>query len=105
MQGDGSRKITGLPVGKYTVIEDTNWSWRYEDGKTGEATLSSTAPDGEVKISNTDLKTKWLSGDSAAINKFAASPASSAAVQSAPALQADAPAGLPEGPVELNIKE
>ena len=58
-----------------------------------------------MTITNTDLKTKWLSGDNFKVNTFAAPPASSAAVQSAPALQADAPAGLPEGPVELNIKE
>ena len=105
VQGDRRKTIVGLPVGEYTVTEDTDWSWRYADNKTGSATLSSTAPDGEVTITNANPTTKWLSGDSAAINKFAAPPASSAAVQSAPALQADAPAGLPEGPVELNIKE
>ena len=84
------------------MTEDTNWSWRYEDGKTGNATLEASEAGAHktVTITNTNPTTKWLSGDSAAINKFAAQPASSA-----PAQPADAPAALPEGPVELSIKE
>lgn len=106
VQGNGSRTITGLPVGYYTVTEDTDWSWRWryadEDDKTRNATLeaSENGAHNAVTITNNNPTTKWLSGDSVAINKFAAQPASSA-----PAQQADAPAALPEGPVELSIKE
>lgn len=70
VQENGSAKITGLPVGRYTVTEDGHWSWRYEvveDGN-GSATLSAKNPTAEVTITNQRTATKWLSGDNYAVN-------------------------------------
>ncbi len=29
IQGNGTENLVELPVGTYTIQEDTNWSWRY----------------------------------------------------------------------------
>lgn len=73
VQGNGEAKIVGLPVGAYTATEDQAWSWRYtaKDNGTGTATLSATNPDATVTITNTRDNSKWLSGDSYAINTTA----------------------------------
>lgn len=116
VQGNDSKTIVGLPVGEYTVTEDTNWSWRYADNKTGSATLSSTAPDGTVTITNANPTTKWLSGDNFKVNTFAA-PVNTAVPYAAPTQQSAAaplaelkvagaaPAILPDGAVQLGINE
>lgn len=103
VQGNDSKTIVGLPVGEYTVTEDTNWSWRYADGKTGSATLeaSETGAHKTVTITNANPTTKWLSGDSVAINKFStAGPTAVPMLQSAPA-----PAILSDGTVQLGTNE
>lgn len=67
-----TKTISGLPVGSYTVTEDTNWSWRYADGKNGTATLASNA-DGDhdtVTITNKREKEQWLDGNTWAKNLF-----------------------------------
>lgn len=56
-----SRIIKELPVGTYTVTEDTNWSWRYETPTiTGSGVLTSTNPNGRYIITNTDPESGWL---------------------------------------------
>ncbi len=70
IQENGSAKITGLPVGSYTVTEDGNWSWRYKvvENGNGSATLSAVNHDAKVTINNDRTATKWLSGDNYAVN-------------------------------------
>lgn len=68
VQENGSAKITGLPVGSYTVSEDGKWSWRYTAVEDGNATLSAVNHDAEVTITNQRTATKWLSGDNYAVN-------------------------------------
>ena len=68
VQENGSAKITGLPVGSYTVTEDGNWSWRYTANGNGSATLSAASHDATVTITNQRTATKWLSGDNYAVN-------------------------------------
>lgn len=66
-----SVKITGLKVGKYTVKEDTNWSWRYRtDNGTQSATLSAVHHDGSVTVTNTLENEKWVSTDVYCKNEF-----------------------------------
>lgn len=67
-----STTITGLAVGDYTVVEDTNWSWSYTPDKGGKAevTLSSTNPNGEAKITNTAKENHWLTSIVDVINKW-----------------------------------
>lgn len=61
--GEDSVTIKGLPCGEYTVVEDTNWSFRYDATEaTKQVTLNENK---EVTIENTPKSgNKWL--DSAA---------------------------------------
>ena len=72
--GDGSRKIVGLPVGTYTVIEDGDWSWRYEetsiDPPNGQVELTASANSKDVKVTNTLDNPNWLGDEAAASNVF-----------------------------------
>lgn len=71
---DGKQKtITGLAVGDYTVVEDTNWSWSYkvaENSEKVDVKLSSTKPNGEAKITNTAKENHWLTSIADVINKW-----------------------------------
>ncbi len=66
--GNGSITIKGLPVGVYTVTEDTNWSWRYDPVDAPVQTPSITTPDVTVAYVNDREKDTWLSGDCYAEN-------------------------------------
>lgn len=72
--GEGSRKIVGLPVGTYTVIEDGDWSWRYEetsiDPPNGQVELTASANSKDVKVTNTLDNPNWLGDEAAASNVF-----------------------------------
>ena len=72
--GEGSRKIVGLPVGTYTVIEDGDWSWRYEetsiDQPNGQVELTASANSKDVKVTNTLDNPNWLGDEAAASNVF-----------------------------------
>ena len=66
--GNGSKTISELPVGIYTVTEDTNWSWRYGTPTiTGSGTLTSTSPNGVYIIRNTNPESGWLNDFSAVV--------------------------------------
>ena len=71
VHGDGEITITDLPIGKYTITEQTDWSWRYAptDGKTQTITLSPTE-ENIVTFKNTRAEVKWLDGDSYDVNIF-----------------------------------
>lgn len=61
--GNGSKTIKGLPIGNYSVTEETEWSWRYtpdEPSKTIELNAGSPAQD--VPFSNTRSNKNWLNG-------------------------------------------
>lgn len=68
--GNGSVTIADLPLGKYTVREDTAWSWRYT--LIGEASRSITleASGNTVIFENTRTNNQWLSGTDAKENNF-----------------------------------
>lgn len=71
--GKGSVTVKGLPVGNYTVTEDTAWSWRYvlQDARDREVDLSK-GSDGvvEVQFENKLTNGKWLSGETACDNRW-----------------------------------
>ena len=71
VHGDGEITITDLPIGKYTITEQTDWSWRYAptDGKTQTITLSPTE-ENIVTFKNKRAEVKWLDGDSYDVNIF-----------------------------------
>lgn len=60
--------ISELPVGTYTVAEDTDWSWRYEASPaSGNATLSATHDSDNVTVTNKLTTKQWLNGVSAIV--------------------------------------
>lgn len=75
LKGNTSTTITGLAVGDYTVVEDTNWSWSYkaEGDGTAKVTLDKDNPDGEAKITNTAKENHWLTSIVDVINKWTSS--------------------------------
>ena len=64
--------ITDLPIGKYTITEQTDWSWRYAptDGKTSQTITLSPTEENIVTFENTRAEVKWLDGDSYDVNIF-----------------------------------
>lgn len=62
IKGDDSKTIYELPVGSYTIQEDTGWSWRYSANNGSEAVLSATDPEGTITCTNTKSKNYWLNG-------------------------------------------
>lgn len=71
LKANTSTTITGLAVGDYTVVEDTNWSWSYTpDNGRKDVTLSSTNPNDEAKITNTAKENHWLTSIVDVINKW-----------------------------------
>ena len=75
LKAGASTTITGLAVGDYTVVEDTNWSWSYkaEGDGTAKVTLDKDNPDGEAKITNTAKENHWLTSIVDVINKWTSS--------------------------------
>lgn len=70
INGAGSATLTGLPVGNYTVTEDTGWSWRYTcDSRTKSTVLSSANANNSVTITNKLDDNKYLGDETYVINK------------------------------------
>lgn len=65
--GNTTQTIVELPVGEYTIEEDTGWSWRYTPSYSGKVTLSATAPVGTITCTNTSNNNKWLNGFSGVV--------------------------------------
>ncbi len=74
IQDSNSKTVVGLPIGSYTVAEQTDWSWRYNDtpGYTESAnvTLSETSKEGAVTVTNSGRSNQWLSAEAGAINRW-----------------------------------
>lgn len=61
--GNGTETLVELPVGTYTIAEDTGWSWRYNADDDSSAILSATSPTGNITCSNSSNgKIFWLNG-------------------------------------------
>lgn len=72
IEGNDTQTIVELPVGTYTIAEDTGWSWRYTANNGSAATLSADTPSGEITCTNTSKNNKWLNGFSSVVrNVFA----------------------------------
>ena len=64
--GNKSQDIVELPVGTYTIAEDTGWSWRYPNPNySASVTLSKDSTDGTITCTNNKTLNKWLNGFSA----------------------------------------
>lgn len=70
IEGNNSVTIRDLPVGSYTVTEQTSWSWRYQpDSVSKEITLNPSKTD-ELTFNNTRGFIYWLNGAAYAENIF-----------------------------------
>lgn len=74
--GNGTVTIDELPVGEYTVEEDTAWSWRYSEptitysDTNQSATLSSTKPTDTASVTNNRKSQNWLNGFSTVVQNI-----------------------------------
>ena len=68
--GNGSVTIYELPVGTYSIQEDTGWSWRYTPSYSDSVTLSATNPNGTITCTNTKTGDFWLNGFSAVVKNI-----------------------------------
>ncbi len=72
IQGNGIETLVELPVGTYTIQEDTNWSWRYGTPtySVKDANLNSTTPIGTITCTNTKTVDSWLNGFSTVVRNI-----------------------------------
>lgn len=62
IEGNTSQTLVELPVGNYTIEENTGWSWRYTADNGSGAELTAQYPTGSITCSNTKTKDQWLNG-------------------------------------------
>lgn len=64
VKGNGSENIEELPVGEYTIEEDTGWSWRFNPNPnySGKVILSKDNTSGTITCTNTKNNDQWLNG-------------------------------------------
>ena len=61
--GNGTATLYELPVGTYTIQEDTGWSWRFTPiNSAKEVKLSPTQNEGSITCTNKKDKDKWING-------------------------------------------
>lgn len=69
--GNGTEELVELPVGTYTIQENTGWSWRYTADNGTAAILSADNPAGEITCTNTaNDKIYWLNGFSQVVRNI-----------------------------------
>lgn len=62
IRGNNSQTLIELPVGNYTITEDTGWSWRYAPTYGGYGNLSAGHSEGELTCTNKKGPDEWLNG-------------------------------------------
>ncbi|MGN0799321.1 MAG: hypothetical protein ACI4NU_02690 [Christensenellales bacterium] len=62
--------IYELPVGAYTIEEDTGWSWRFTASYSDDVTLSKDNASGTITCTNSKVKDLWLNGFSAVVKNI-----------------------------------
>lgn len=73
LKANTSTTITGLAIGDYTVVEDTNWSWSYTADKDGKAEVTldkNNGYDRTAVITNHYDKHNWLTSIADVINTW-----------------------------------
>lgn len=71
VHGNGQTTVTDLPVGDYTVTEETEWSWRYTPQSGAERKVTVGVGGLTVQYQNSRTQTQWLDGDNYSVNHFA----------------------------------
>ena len=68
--GNGTETLVELPIGTYTISENTGWSWRYSANNGGSAALTAQNPTGSIACTNTKNNNQWLSGFSEVVRNI-----------------------------------
>lgn len=69
VHGNGQTTVTDLPLGRYTVTEQTDWSWRYCPDQAAQSVML-TAAGGRLTFRNDRAQTCWLDGSHYRVNVF-----------------------------------
>lgn len=70
VHGNGQTTVTDLPVGDYTVTEETEWSWRYTPDGGADRTFKAAIGGTNLIYQNSRTQTQWLDGDNYSVNHF-----------------------------------
>lgn len=68
--GNGTETLVELPIGTYTISENTGWSWRYSANNGGSAALTAQNPTGSLACTNTKNNNQWLNGFSEVVRNI-----------------------------------
>ena len=68
--GNGTETLVELPIGTYTISENTGWSWRYSANNGGSAALTTQNPTGSIACVNTKNNNQWLNGFSEVVRNI-----------------------------------
>ena len=68
--GNGTETLVELPIGTYTISENTGWSWRYSADNGGSAALTAQNPTGGIACTNTKNNNQWLNGFSEVVRNI-----------------------------------
>ena len=73
VEGNSTETLYELPVGTYTIAEDTGWSWRYPNptySNSSGVALSAAQDTGTITCTNKVENNKWLNGFSAVVRNI-----------------------------------
>lgn len=70
--GANKQVIKNLPVGEYTITEDTSWSWKYTPVDNNQSVMEENIQDGAATVTfkNENKGTNWLTSLAKALNKW-----------------------------------
>ena len=68
--GNRTETLVELPIGTYTISENTGWSWRYTANNGGSAALTAQSPTGSITCTNTKTNDQWLNGFSTVVRNI-----------------------------------
>ena len=68
--GNDTETLCELPVGTYTIQENTGWSWRFTPKYSAKVTLSAAQDTGEITCTNQQKNSKWLNGFSTVVRNI-----------------------------------
>lgn len=68
--GENKQVIKNLPVGEYTITEDTSWSWKYTPVDNNQSVMEENIQDGAATVTfkNENKGTNWLTSLAKALN-------------------------------------
>ena len=68
--GNSTETLVELPIGTYTIFENSGWSWRYSANNGGSAALTAQNPTGSITCVNTKNNNQWLNGFSEVVRNI-----------------------------------